>query len=73
LENIRGHTTKRTSLIVSHRLSHVRHADLIIVLDKGRVTETGTHGELMALGGYYSKLYRWQEIEEELEAVNRNS
>jgi ATP-binding cassette subfamily B protein len=71
LESIRDHSLERTSVIVSHRLSHVRHADLIIVLDRGRIIQSGTHDELIAVEGYYSRMYRWQEIEEEFAAVNR--
>jgi ATP-binding cassette subfamily B protein len=73
LESIRDHSFERTSVIVSHRLSHVRHADLIIVLDRGRIIQAGTHDELIAVEGYYSRMYRWQEIEEEFAAVNRVS
>jgi ATP-binding cassette, subfamily B, multidrug efflux pump len=58
----------RTSLLVSHRVSTVRHADEIVVLDDGRVAERGSHDELLAQGGLYAELVRQQQLEEELEA-----
>jgi ATP-binding cassette subfamily B protein len=59
---------RRTSLIVSHRISTVRHADQILVLDEGRIVERGRHDELVAHGGAYAELYRKQLLEEELTA-----
>ena len=50
----------RTTLLISHRLSTVREADLIVVLDHGRVTDSGTHDELMARPGRYAELFRRQ-------------
>ncbi|MEJ7737685.1 MAG: ABC transporter ATP-binding protein [Chitinophagaceae bacterium] len=50
----------RTSIVIAHRLSTIRKADKIIVLDKGEIKETGTHDELLALGGFYSKLHHMQ-------------
>ena len=50
----------RTSLVIAHRLSTVINADLVVVLDDGRVVERGTHAELMAAGGLYAELYRTQ-------------
>ena len=48
----------RTSFVVAHRLSTIRHADLVLVLDQGRVIERGTHAALLAGGGHYAALYR---------------
>jgi ATP-binding cassette, subfamily B, bacterial len=59
-ERIRALLTGRTVLLISHRFSSVRHADRIYVLQRGRVTEAGTHEELMELEGHYAELFRLQ-------------
>ena len=60
LENL---TRNRTTFIIAHRLSTVQHADMIVVMKGGRIIETGTHEELVELGGEYEKLYRLQFLE----------
>jgi len=52
----------RTSIVIAHRLSTIRHADEIVVMQKGRIVERGTHDELMQLRGYYNKLVEMQEV-----------
>jgi ATP-binding cassette subfamily B protein len=59
---------ERTSIIVSHRISTVRRADEILVLDDGRIVERGTHDDLVTRGGLYAELHRKQLLEEELAA-----
>ncbi len=61
---IRGLAGARTILIVSHRLSAVRFADRILVLDGGRVVQSGNHADLLATNRYYAGTYRLQEVEE---------
>jgi len=50
----------RTSIVIAHRLSTIQNADKIIVLDHGKIVETGSHGELLGLGGFYAQLYNMQ-------------
>ncbi|MGH9900132.1 MAG: ABC transporter ATP-binding protein, partial [Pyrinomonadaceae bacterium] len=68
LQNLRKIMRTCTSIIVSHRISTVRDADLICVIHRGRIVERGKHNELLARGGKYADLYERQLLEEELAA-----
>jgi len=69
INNIRSMSAEKSVIIVSHRLSALCFAGQIIVLDKGRITESGSHKDLMALGRYYANTFKMQEIEEEMNAL----
>ena len=69
LRRLRGVMKGRTSILISHRISTVKDADMIVVLNDGRIVERGTHDELVELGGIYAELHRKQLLEEELEQL----
>lgn len=67
LDRLKDVMNHRTSVIISHRISTVRHADQILVLDGGAIVERGTHGDLIARGGVYAEMYERQLLEDALE------
>ena len=69
LQHLRDSFPGRTRLVISHRVSTVRGADHIVVLDAGRVVEAGTHEELLRRGGVYAQIFEEQMVENELEAL----
>jgi ATP-binding cassette subfamily B protein len=66
LEGLRDVMAGRTSIVIAHRISTVKHLDQIIVVERGRIVERGTHRDLLALGGAYAAMYRRQLLSEEL-------
>jgi ATP-binding cassette subfamily B protein len=69
LENLKSATQGLTTLVVSHRISSIQHADRIYVLDGGKVAEEGSHDELLRRGGIYAEIYRLQLLTDELEQM----
>ncbi len=69
LDALRGFFRERTTVLVAHRISTVKEADLIVVIDEGRVVEMGDHESLLARGEVYADLFRQQALEVELEAI----
>tara|TARA_R110002072_G_scaffold292883_1_gene461894 strand:+ start:38 stop:1504 length:1467 start_codon:yes stop_codon:yes gene_type:complete len=69
LSNLKKISEKRTSLIISHRISSVKHADEIIVLEDGKIIEKGKHDELIKLNAYYAQMFEQQLVEDSQKAV----
>lgn len=69
LQGLRGFMEDRTTIMVSHRVSTVKDADRIVVLDKGKIAEQGTHEELLELNGIYAGIYSRQLLEQEIEEI----
>ena len=66
LRSLQAVVAGRTTLVMTHRLRVAQEADLVVVLDEGHVAEQGTHAGLLARGGLYARLWRIQQIEQEL-------
>ncbi|MBI2985525.1 MAG: ABC transporter ATP-binding protein [Deltaproteobacteria bacterium] len=69
LKGLRSVFKEKTSVIISHRISAVKEADEILVLDDGKIIERGNHQELLLKGGFYAELFRQQQLTEELEQI----
>jgi ATP-binding cassette, subfamily B, multidrug efflux pump len=69
LSQLRGLMRERTSIVIAHRISTVRDADMIAVVDDGCIVELGDHASLLARGGFYADLFQRQRLAEELEAL----
>ncbi len=69
VSGLKRFTSDLTTIVVSHRISSIQHADRIYVLDEGRIVESGTHATLLALGGIYTEIHRLQLISDELESM----
>jgi ATP-binding cassette subfamily B protein len=69
LHGLRSILKEKTCLIISHRISAVKEADEILVLDDGKIIERGAHDELVQRGGVYAELYQQQRLSEELEQI----
>jgi ATP-binding cassette subfamily B protein len=70
LRNLRDFLTGRTSIVISHRISAVKDSTEIIVLDRGRIAETGSHEELIENGGIYARIWQFQQVEMKLKRQN---
>jgi len=69
LQNLKNFLADRTFILISHRISTVKNADKIYVLEKGKIVEEGTHNELLKLEGVYANIYRKQQLEKELAEI----
>jgi len=69
IKSLQENNFHQTNILISHRISTIKHADLIIVLDNGEIIEQGAHKELLKLKGFYAQLYQKQLLEEALEEM----
>ena len=67
LSKLKQHRQNKTTIITAHRLSSVMHAQEILVLDEGQITERGTHEQLLAANGWYQKMWEKQQLEAKIE------
>lgn len=70
INQLRAYMENKTTLIVSHRVSTIKNSDLIVVLERGRITQSGTHAALIRMGGYYASLHEKQLLQERIERLS---